>query len=319
VLAAAGAVVGCGGGKFSAANNSDASDLGPTVDASSDANSEGSANDDGGAVVELDVNTIPGVVLWLRADQGVTTSSGVVTQWADQSGNHNNAAESRAGLQPGLVTDAIHGLPAVRFSAGTVAATTTSTVGNGNDLLFAATPTFGWSTGDFLIEVVAGYDNTPSSDATQENAVGYGDLFVTILGSPINSATSGMGLYGNAPPLGTAPASTAVFGYVAGAAGGAGVASSTTGNNDRTPHCFALQRVGTTLSVRVDGTEAGAQTIAATTDLGATGTAHLGGVGNAAGQRLDGDIAEVIAVKGTTTPTDLAELEDYLLQKYGLR
>ena len=52
-------------------------------------------------------------------------------------------------------------------------------------------------------------------------------------------------------------------------------------------------------------------------DLGATG-AHLGGIENAAMQRLDGDIAEVIAVRGPIAPGALSSLEGYLVAKYNL-
>jgi hypothetical protein len=54
--------------------------------------------------------------LWLRADAGVTTVSGDVLHWADQSGNANHAEQSNAGLRPTLVSGAINGEPAVRFN-----------------------------------------------------------------------------------------------------------------------------------------------------------------------------------------------------------
>ena len=40
--------------------------------------------------------------LWLRADLGVTTSGGLVTAWADQSGNGNNATDPGVGVRPAL-------------------------------------------------------------------------------------------------------------------------------------------------------------------------------------------------------------------------
>jgi hypothetical protein len=56
--------------------------------------------------------------LWLRADAGVVTNaSGAVTQWQDQSGNGNHAAQGSASLQPALVYPAsLPGRPAVRFN-----------------------------------------------------------------------------------------------------------------------------------------------------------------------------------------------------------
>jgi hypothetical protein len=68
--------------------------------------------------------------LWLRADQGVTTNgTDLVSTWVDQSGNGNSAtvpyayttlvasasAYSNVSKKPALVTDAVNGLPVVRF------------------------------------------------------------------------------------------------------------------------------------------------------------------------------------------------------------
>jgi hypothetical protein len=56
--------------------------------------------------------------LWLRADAGtVTNSSGQISQWQDQSGNANHAAQTNTNNQPVLVYPAaIGGKPSVRFN-----------------------------------------------------------------------------------------------------------------------------------------------------------------------------------------------------------
>ena len=41
-----------------------------------------------------------GLELWLKADAGITEASDRVTNWADQSGNANDAAQASAGFQP---------------------------------------------------------------------------------------------------------------------------------------------------------------------------------------------------------------------------
>ena len=61
----------------------------------------------------LDVTS--GLQLWLRADAGATLNSGSVVQWADQSGNGNDAFQANVGLAPVLVNGVVNGLPAVRF------------------------------------------------------------------------------------------------------------------------------------------------------------------------------------------------------------
>jgi hypothetical protein len=57
-----------------------------------------------------------GLHLWLRADAGVSTSSGTsIAQWADQSGNGRNASMPSLPRQPAIVASALNGLPVVHF------------------------------------------------------------------------------------------------------------------------------------------------------------------------------------------------------------
>jgi hypothetical protein len=56
------------------------------------------------------------LVMWLRADNSVTTSGSDVTSWGDVSGSENSA--TNGSNQPTLVTGAINGLPAVSFASG---------------------------------------------------------------------------------------------------------------------------------------------------------------------------------------------------------
>jgi hypothetical protein len=51
--------------------------------------------------------------LWLKADVGVSGSS--VSEWTDQSGSGNNAAQASSGSQPLLQTDVLNGKPVIRF------------------------------------------------------------------------------------------------------------------------------------------------------------------------------------------------------------
>jgi hypothetical protein len=56
--------------------------------------------------------------LWLKADTGVVANSaGLVSQWQDQSGNSNNAAQANTNLQPTLASAAsLGGKPVIRFN-----------------------------------------------------------------------------------------------------------------------------------------------------------------------------------------------------------
>jgi hypothetical protein len=56
-----------------------------------------------------------GLGVWFKADAGITLTGSTISQWADQSGNGNNATQPVAGAQPTVVSGAINGLPAVNF------------------------------------------------------------------------------------------------------------------------------------------------------------------------------------------------------------
>jgi len=256
----------------------------------------------------FDPKSLSGLVLWLRGDLGVTsTNANVVSAWKDQSGNANDATETRDGLQPTLVASGIHGLPTIHFAS--TASSQAFSGFQGNDLLIADSATMEWGTGDFLVEVVGRYTNDPTSQTHDAFAA----LYIAIYGPP-NTATMGLGLYGNVwkEPNDLAT-SSAIEAYVWGQSP---ATSSGTGYNNGAPHVFAIQRVGTTLSVRVDGAQAGSQTIGSV-DLGKPG-GRLGGCENAQAQRLEGDISEVIAVNGTIANGDLSSLEGYLKSRYAI-
>ncbi len=56
-------------------------------------------------------------VLWLRADQGTstTTNGNPVSSWDDISGNANHSAQGNGGFQPVYILSGINGLPTIRF------------------------------------------------------------------------------------------------------------------------------------------------------------------------------------------------------------
>jgi len=58
---------------------------------------------------------IAGLIVWVKADTGISQSGGVVTSWADQSGQGNDFASS-AGAEPTLISSEINSLPAVDFA-----------------------------------------------------------------------------------------------------------------------------------------------------------------------------------------------------------
>jgi hypothetical protein len=55
-----------------------------------------------------------GLVLWLRADRGVTEQNGVVTKWEDQAG-HTDAVQTSVDFRPRLDSGALGGMGALVF------------------------------------------------------------------------------------------------------------------------------------------------------------------------------------------------------------
>ena len=69
-----------------------------------------------GTALPSHAQSTSGLVLWLKANDGVATNlDGTVSDWADASLNLNDAAQHTAGLAPLLVPNAINGQPALRF------------------------------------------------------------------------------------------------------------------------------------------------------------------------------------------------------------
>src|SRR5258708_6195117 len=57
-----------------------------------------------------------GLVLWLKADAGITTNAtGAVTAWADQSGQNNNAVQTDDAKAPQFIPTALNNKPALHF------------------------------------------------------------------------------------------------------------------------------------------------------------------------------------------------------------
>jgi hypothetical protein len=242
---------------------------------------------DGGFVV----TSISGLVLWLDAAKGVTTSGSSITSWTDRSGQSNNATGGTA--MPTLVSSSINSLPAAHFVA-----TSTQYV----SVADATTLQFG--TGDFYIAVVAKFDNDPTDGIVS----GIGALY-TKLGTG-----SGLLFFANDYDYGT----------MTFAAGLSNVEDPTpteveyaASYNDGTARLYVVQRASGTETLRVNGSQVASST--SSVDVSESGSeVDIGLVAVDTEAALDGDIAEMVVVGGTLSSTDLTNLESYLMTKYGL-
>jgi hypothetical protein len=252
------------------------------------------ADDDAGPV--FDVKKVPGLALWLAGDSGVSDAGGLVLRWADQSGNKNDATQVEPVSQPILVDQSINLQPGVRF---------TST--RATQLVIGDSGSLRWGTNDFLIVVVARYSNPEtSSDVT-----GAGCLF-----SKSPAFGSGPALFANTPPAGSAKYSGT--GLAAFLDGSRTVFSSKTGLNDATPHAFAVRRSGGTLELRLDGNVVGTSTVTTANVSALFADVRIGSDSAGSKWRLDGEIAEIVAVGQALRAGDLTAIEAYLKQKYAL-
>lgn len=230
--------------------------------------------------------------MWLSADQGVTASSNSVVAWADRSTAGNNATQTVAQRQPMLVANVLAGHPVIRFNA--------------QNMQIADAASLQWGTGDFVIEMVASWKNATSATP------GYAML---VSKQSTGSGYPGPSLWGNfaAPSLDTVLGSQIDTSNYA--------RSTANALNDGVVRVVGARRTGTTLEVRLGGAAAGSATVG-TIDVNATGfPMYIGGQPSGATavyQALDGDIAEIVLVKGSVSTADLTDLETYLKTKYGL-
>lgn len=129
----------------------------------------GGATNTGGAGGNATVAAPPsdGMMLWLRADKGVTSSNSLVSKWADQSATHLDAVQGTSRMQPLLLPDGINGHPAIVF--------------DGVDDFLQITKAFDVETGEVTVFAVTLMPNTDvcsaifeSSNGTEDNDISLG-------------------------------------------------------------------------------------------------------------------------------------------------
>ena len=229
-----------------------------------------------------DVST--SLTLWLKADDGVTESSNIVSDWTDQSGNNNDAAQGSTDSRPTFVSNTLNGNPVMDF--------------DGTDDVLEGISAAGFSTQDYY--VVFTPDNTINSATTPgETVLGY------------NSGNDN-GLY-----LGAVNASltdeviTHVVGTYARAenTGGASISTYQLVNSRN-------NSMGDDQEIYADG--------ARIDDVGTGSFANQTNVDYTIGDRfttglpLDGKIAEVVSYSTRVSDAERRDVASYLAIKYGI-
>lgn len=272
---------GADGGKDSSVDAGDGSVL-DAPDDSSDAALLDSSSGDGG----FDVGSLQGLALWLDAAKGVTKNNqNQVSKWADQSANGNDASQGMQSRQPVFNTNVINGLPALHFDQS---ATQVLNIADASSLQ--------WGTADFTVEVVARFDNNA-------NNMEFGTLY--------GKVGSSSGIFFVANNVNQSAAG------ITGAIDSNNILAVSSSYNDNTARSYAFRRVGSNLELRANGAQILSQAQSGNVDVSASGTGVIIGDYNQQ-LPLDGDIAEIVAVKGSISAQDLTALEAYFKAKYNL-
>lgn len=235
------------------------------------------------AVLQVDMNTaaVPttGLLTWLKADYGVSTSGTSVTQWTDCSPTANNASQTNSSNQPTLVPNAVNGLPAISF--------------NGTSQYLQLGAGFANLTAGPSAFVVV----SPSNSST-------GSIFDIGNGSASNNFTLSTS--------GSTPTVTAYNGSTGSSLSASGVLST---GQYQLLEAFQTGSSSGTLSVNGEQVASGSLNNLTNTTRSMNNIAsNYSGTSSF----LQGNIAEMLIYNQPLTVTEKAEVEAYLIQRYQL-
>ncbi len=250
----------------------------------------------------------PELIVWLAANLGLTTDvNGNVTQWNDQSGyGHNaltNLAVNQYSAPPTLLPGALNGLPAVSFTSGQL-----MNIPNDTNLAI---------NGDVTVCVVLDKTTAAAGDVISKTG-GQGTNYT---GNPLHGYTNNMpGPFDY--QINASQKSTWTWGN--GGGGSTGLAGPTATGAFVTGQYYIVTAVvrGTNASWYLNGGFNGSATVIdPPADSGNPMMLGVrldsGNVGDA-GLTFAGNLAEVMVIRGTVTPADLLNINDYLGTKYNI-
>jgi hypothetical protein len=219
-----------------------------------------------------------GLKLWLRADTGIVTATGV-SQWNDMSGNGNNFIQATGAAQPQYNTSTAltNFNPSIGFAAGKSLTKATGILGAGT---YNVTSVFSVSVPDSLRDAPLFSEETATPSS------------LLSLTAPGNGTASWNG-----------PQSVGVSAAWGGTTGNPYLWSGVNGNNSQNLRRNGLQIAGSTLT--------------ATSFSGNNNTAYIGH-NTSAPDYFSGLIHEVIMYTDTLSALDVQKIQTYNALKYGI-
>jgi hypothetical protein len=220
------------------------------------------------------------LVVWLEGDVGVTANGNSVTAWANQVSNGVPVTPGGCTNAPTTVSAAANGHGAVNFS--------------GSCMTSADDQRLQWASDDFIVEAVVRVPAAASGAGILWFKGAVGGSGFDLIASP---GSQSAGYFGDSNAAAGAP-----FGA------------------DGAFHVVGMRRVGTNIEVRVNG-QATIAALTAADSASEVGSPLYIGVGAPMEQGVTqfvGDVAEIVAVHGTTSDVNVGKLEQYFKQKYAL-
>lgn len=237
---------------------------------------------------------IPGLVLWLEADRGIEAAPGErVTEWLDQSPLHNDARQETEERGPKFLgASPLNGKPALEFT-------------NKKWLKINDDVSLRWGVLDFLLLVVFRSPGCEKTDCILQQLYRKQEVDAPWIG----------------PSLGLQP-SGQIEVHLSHWAANHWLASNAGGYDSGRVHLVGAERRSAWPSVRIDGADFPSALPTEVVNLDAVGQhVYIGAHGINPDHPIDfpfnGHIGAVIAVKGPILAADLAQLESYLMTKYG--
>jgi hypothetical protein len=220
-----------------------------------------------------------GLMLWLKADTGVTLTSNKVSSWSDQSGSGNTATQTVAANRPTVVASAINGLPAVKFASAT------------SQFLKLPAGMANFSSGASIFAIVS-----PTTFPTAARILDFGNGSASdnlLIQEPSSNAAALYTYNGSSP--------TSVTGSSALTANQYQLLEAVDGSGTATLYTNAVQQAQNTSMNSLNNI---------------TRANNFIGQASAGGSYFNGEIAEILVYNRAVTASEKASIEGYLLSRY---